>query len=228
MDKLTTIVVMAKQPRVGHTKTRLCPPLALEQAAALAEALLKDTLVLVSGIENVQLAIAITPAEAQDYFRRISPPDTLLLPVEGADIGDCLNQATKKLLSMGFIKVIALNADGPSLPKEYLLQAINFLDKSDVVLGPGEDGGYYLIGLKTPRPQLFQHIEWSTAQVYHQTLARGIDLGLKISITPPWYDVDTAAETVRLSKEVQLLPPEHLVHTRRFFEIHPPCKWQTL
>ncbi len=225
MDKSTTIVVMAKKPRIGYTKTRLVPPFTFEQAAQLYEALLLDTLDLVSRITDVQLTVAITPGGALDYFERITAPGTLLISVDGADIGECLIQATGDLLSSGFKKVIALNADGPSLPVEYLHQAIRSLEQSDVVLGPGEDGGYYLVGLKKPAPQLFQEINWSTSQVLEQTLTRAKTLNLKVSMTPPWYDVDTGKEAVRLATDLDLLPSNLLVHTRRFFEIHPPTEW---
>ncbi|MEE8389627.1 MAG: DUF2064 domain-containing protein, partial [Anaerolineae bacterium] len=75
-------------------------------------------------------------------------------------------------------QAIALNSDGPTLPVAYLRQAIVRLDGADVVLGPSEDGGYYLIGLKQPRPELFVEIEWSSGRVTVQTLDRADALGL--------------------------------------------------
>ena len=86
-------VIMAKQPAVGRTKTRLCPPLMPEEAAALYEALLRDTVELVAGLEGTRPAIAVTPPEATDEFRCFSPPDVILLPVAGRDIGMCARHA---------------------------------------------------------------------------------------------------------------------------------------
>jgi len=212
---------MAKQPRVGFTKTRLCPPFELPQAAEFYEALLLDTFSLGSSLPGIQLAAAITPALASDYFERITAPGTLILPIEGADIGECLAQATGHFLAAGYHQVIALNADGPSLPRNYLLQAVKLLDENDVVLGPGEDGGYYLVGIKKAQPEIFQQIRWSTNQVLSQTLARTEALNLVTALTPPWYDVDTALEAIRLATELTHLPPERLTHTRRFFEAYP-------
>ncbi len=211
------LVIMAKQPAVGQTKTRLCPPLTLAEAAALYEAMLRDTIGLVAGLEGVRLAIAVTPPEATDAFRRISPPDAILLSVAGADIGDCLSQVLGRLLTDGHSQAIALNSDGPTLPAAYLRQAIARLDDADVVLGPSEDGGYYLIGLTQPQPELFQGIEWSTEQVTTQTVARAEAMGLSVALLPPWYDVDTAADLDRLWAELATLPAEALPHTRRFF-----------
>jgi rSAM/selenodomain-associated transferase 1 len=208
---------MAKRPAVGQAKSRLSPTLTHSEAAALYEALLLDTIELASDLEGVQLAIAITPPSAADYFRRISPPETLLLPVAGADIGDCLNQALTRLLTDGYAQALALNSDGPTLPIAILRQGCAELEKPeiDVVLGPSEDGGYYLIGIKQPHPELFERVSWSTSKVTNQTLAKAEALGLEVAQLPPWYDVDTPAELDRLRAELLTLPDTSLRHTRR-------------
>ncbi|UCC61738.1 MAG: TIGR04282 family arsenosugar biosynthesis glycosyltransferase [Anaerolineae bacterium] len=213
----SVLVIMAKEPAVGQTKTRLCPPLTPMEAAALYEAMLRDTIGLVAGLQGVRLAIAVTPPEATDSFRRISPPDAILLPVAGADIGDCLDQVLGRLLADGYSQAIALNSDGPTLPVATLREAIVRLDGAEVVLGPSEDGGYYLIGLKQPRPELFRGIEWSSERVTAQTLARAEAMGLSVAVLPRWYDVDTSADLDRLWAELATLPAEALPYTRRFF-----------
>jgi uncharacterized protein len=209
-------IIMAKQPQVGKTKTRLCPPFTPAEAAALAEALLLDTLDVVARIPGTALAVAITPVEARVYFEQISPPGTLLLPVQGSSIGDCLSMALNNLLESGFTKALALNADGPSLPPEYLSQAVDLLDTHELVLGPSLDGGYYLIGMKKFIPQVFNRIAWSTERVLLQTLEQANALGLKYALTPEWYDVDTAKDVERLGVDVENISAERLVHTRQF------------
>ena len=211
------LVIMAKQPIVGRTKTRLSPPLTPAEATALYEALLLDTIELGAGLEGIQLAIAVTPPEAADTFRHIGPPGIILLPVAGADIGDCLNQVLGRLLGAGHSLAIALNSDGPTLPDAYLRQAFDRLGDADVVLGPSEDGGYYLIGLRQAQPELFQDIEWSSERVTAQTLARAEAMGLSVALLPSWYDVDTGADLERLRGELATLPAETWPHTRRFF-----------
>ena len=220
--KPPALAIMAKQPIVGRTKTRLCPPLTLAQAAALYEALLKDTIALGVSLPDVQLAVAVTPAESIAYFKAITPPDTILEPIEGADIGVCLNQIHNRLFAQGYPKVIAINSDGPTLPPEYLQNAFARLDEVDVVLGPSEDGGYYFIGYTQPHPGLYAGITWSTAQVTPQTLARAAALGLSVAQLPLWYDVDTIADLERLRAELTTLPPERLPHTRAFLRDHLP------
>ncbi len=211
------LVIMAKQPIVGRTKTRLSPPLTPAEATALYGALLLDTIELGAGLKGVQLAIAVTPPQAVDTFRHIGPPGIILLPVAGTNIGDCLDHVLGRLLAAGHPLAIALNSDGPTLPDAYLRQAFDRLRGVDVVLGPSEDGGYYLIGLKEARPELFRDIRWSSERVTAQTLARAEVVGLSVALLPPWYDVDTGADLERLRGELATLPAETLPHTRRFF-----------
>ena len=211
------LAIMAKLPTTGQAKSRLSPPLTLAQAAMLYEAMLLDTIKLTARLEGVRLAIAITPPEAVEYFREISPPETALLPVTGGDIGDCLDQTLERLLAAGHARALALNSDGPTLPITYLRQALTELrDREiDVVLGPSEDGGYYLIGLKQPEPGLFEGIAWSTAQVAAQTVTKAEAMGLRVAQLPPWYDVDTVADLARLQVELRTLPDRAVPHTRR-------------
>jgi rSAM/selenodomain-associated transferase 1 len=210
------LVIMAKEPRVGLTKTRLCPPLTLDEAARLYEALLRDSISLANGLVGIDLAIAVTPPESIAYFKNISPPDTLLMPVECIDIGDCLTQVLGNLLDMGYPSALAFNADGPSVPQEYIQTAVNKLDACDVVLGPSEDGGYYLVGLKQLHAEIFVGVSWSTPKVLSQTLTKIKVLGLEAELLPPWFDVDNAADIERIRSELAKLPPDLLVHTRRF------------
>jgi hypothetical protein len=214
---------MAKEPAAGRTKTRLCPPLSPSDAARLYEALLHDTIALVARRPGVRLAVAVTPPSAVGVFRLRLPHDALLLPVEGQDIGACLSQATAHLFAAGFSRVMALNSDGPTLPGAYLGRAGALLGCHDVVLGPSEDGGYYLVGLRHPAPGLFQGIAWSTSRVMAQTIDRAAALGLSVALLPPWYDVDTAADLTRLRAELDVLPSCRLTFTRQFFDERQPA-----
>lgn len=211
------LILMAKEPRVGSTKTRLCPPLTFEQAAYLYEALLHDTIVMASSLKDIDLAIAVTPPESTPYFERVAP-NSILVPVDCQDIGQCLSIVLSHLLKMGYSKSMALNSDGPSLPIEYVQQAVSSLDDHDLVIGPSEDGGYYLVGLKEMHAQIFTDIEWSTSRVLMQTLAKCETLELKVDLLPSWYDIDTAADIERLRKELGTLPTHTLSHTRALLE----------
>ena len=216
MPNPTACIIMAKQPQVGRTKTRLCPPLTLQEAADLSECLLLDTIALVGQLPGLDLALAITPPSSHAYFTRVTPPNTRLLPVEGENIGACLVQALGALLDLGYRNALAINADGPSLPAEYIHQAADLLDQADLVLGPGEDGGYYLVGMNRLHRGIFDEIAWSTSRVLAQTLQRSHALGLSVALAPPWYDIDTVVELIRLDNDLRELPVDRLTNTRRF------------
>lgn len=215
--KNPVLAVIAKQPTVGTTKTRLSPPLSLAAAAGLFEALLFDTFDLASSLAGIDLAVAVTPPDSIPYFERTAPPGARLLPVSCPDIGDCLRQVFEQLFHLGYPRVLAFNADGPSLPRQYFQQALQLLAEHDVVYGPSEDGGYYLVGLKEHQPRLFQGIEWSTSGVLSRSLAVAGQANLAAALLPPWYDVDTAADLRRLLLETRTFPTRQLIHSRRFF-----------
>ena len=210
------LVVMAKEPKVGSTKTRLCPPLSFDEAAGLYEALLFDTLDLCSSLKGIDLAVAVTPPESTRYFERICPQNTLILPVACVDIGDCLRKVLGEMLIRGYPKVLALNSDGPTLPPEYIQRSVRLLSNNDLVLGPGEDGGYYLIGLKALHKNLFNDIEWSTSRVLTQTLARAEIDGLRVGVMIISSIGGTAGDLLRLSTDLETISPERLTHTRRY------------
>ena len=209
---------MAKEPQAGKTKTRLVPPLTYQEAADLYEALLLDTIEMLSLLELADLAVAISPPESKAYFQTATPPGTLLLPIECVDIGDCLKQVLGELIRLGYQQAIAVNADGPTLPQEYLQQALTALDDHDVVFGEGHDGGYYLVGMKHNHSILFDDIPWSTGAVLAKTLDRADKSGLRVALTPGWYDVDTVQDLRRLVTDLSSLPPDRFQHTRRFLD----------
>ena len=217
----TALIIMAKEPRVGSTKTRLCPPLTPEQAAQIYEALLLDTIDIAAGIEGLDLAIAVTPSDAADYFKHITPDGTLLIPVDCPDIGLCLSQVLSELLRIGYNHVLALHSDGPTLPVAYIQEAIRTLTDKDLVFGPAEDGGYYLIGLSRIHTEIFTGIEWSTEKVLSQSIFKADQSGLSVHVLPPWYDVDTANDIHRLRNEIKTLPTDTLRHTRHFLDQCP-------
>jgi rSAM/selenodomain-associated transferase 1 len=212
------LVVVAKEPSVGRTKTRLSPPLSGQQAAELYRCLLLDTLELMKRVEGVQPIIAYLPPEAEPFFRRIAPPGFDFVPQVGADLGDRLDNVLTHCLQKGYRQAVVMDSDSPTLPMVYLRQAFRELDDPnvDVVLGSCDDGGYYLIGLKSPCSALFQGIVMSTSTVVTETLARAQEQGLRVACLPRWYDVDTYEDLERLIEEL-LLQPDHLAqHTRTF------------
>ncbi|MBG7609689.1 MAG: TIGR04282 family arsenosugar biosynthesis glycosyltransferase [Anaerolineae bacterium] len=220
----TILAIMAKEPKVGSTKTRLTPSLRSEEAAKLYEVLLWDTILMVSQIKEIDFAITVTPPESIDYFKRAAPTASRYIPVSCTKIGECLSFVLGQLLIEGYARVLALNSDGPTLPADYIRQAIQKLDHFDLVLGPAEDGGYYLIGYKEHHADLFEGISWSTSNVFVQTLVKSKNIGLKVWLLPPWYDIDTVKDLHRLRTDLESLPSDNLIHTREFLKRWPGIK----
>jgi rSAM/selenodomain-associated transferase 1 len=181
----------------------------------LYECFLKDTLDLMRRVPDVRRVLAYLPAEDEAYFRRLAPGFDLLLQ-SGDDLGARLDNATTHYLEMGYSSVVIMDSDSPTLPPECLVEAFKALENgADVALGPCDDGGYYLIGLKHPAPQLLREVRMSTSSVTAETLRLAAEEGLRVHLLPAWYDVDDAASLARLQMEMTGSPKTLAPHTRR-------------
>jgi len=198
------IVIMAKQPEPGKVKTRLCPPLSPGQAADLYKAFFLDTVSLVSRIKHTDLLVAYDPDTARDYFSRIVSPAVKCIPQGRGDLGDRLSRISHLVFLWGYRKVIILASDTPHLPQDVIRSAIARLAEIDVVLGPCDDGGYYLIGLRFHAPTLFAGIPWSTSQVLDLTIGRAREAGMTCELLPSCYDIDTWDDATRLMKDLKV------------------------
>ncbi len=215
---MNALIVVAKRPAPGQTKTRLVPPLSREEAAALYEGFLRDTLDLMRGVPDVQHVIAYLPHAARAYFAQLAPGFELL-PQSGGDLGTRLDRALTHYLDRGYARAVIMNSDGPTLPSEYLRQAFELLaDDVEVVLGPSDDGGYYLIGLKRPAPRLLRDVRMSTAHVLADTLHIAQEEGRRVALLPAWYDVDDRAALERLLAELRAGETGTAAHTRSVLE----------
>ncbi len=199
------VVIVAKEPVATQVKTRLCPHLSPAQAAELYALFIKDMVEEMSGIVNAEaglqvnpkqglrLALAYSPQGAERTFEVLSPPPVLIFPQQGAELGERLSHIFTKLCGEGYEQVHIINSDSPDMPCSLIHASTKLLEipQTDLVLGPCADGGYYLIGLKKPIPELFQEIPWSTDRVLALTLERARTLGLSYGLLEPWYDIDT-------------------------------------
>src|SRR3990172_6019982 len=212
------IAVMAKAPRAGHVKTRLVPPLTREEAAELYRCLLLDKLGQVGGLHGIDPYLAYTPPEAQAQMASLAPQDFTLIPQAGSDLGDRLHRLFTVLLGRGHPGVIIIDSDTPTLPSTYLLDALDRIqnESTDLVLGPAEDGGYYLIGLKRPCRSLFDNIPFNCPSVLTETLRRASVQRLEVATLPSWFDVDTPSDLLRLRNDLATNGSGLAPHTRVF------------
>ena len=210
------IAVMAKAPRPGFCKTRLTPLLSPDQACDLSRAFLHDitaNLFAAAREADITPVVAYAPAGDEALFDGVLAPGTHLLLADGSGdmppgvtgFGRCLLHAVRTLLADGFDSVCVLNADSPTLPTEHLVRAARLLAAPDAgaVMGPAEDGGYYLLGMRAPEHRLFADISWSTELVAGQTRERARASGIALAELESWYDVDDTAALRRLLAEVE-------------------------
>ena len=219
---LCALAVMTKAPEPGQVKTRLSPPLTPYEAAELNKCFLMDTGSAISRATKTSPACGIavyTPPDAASVYIDILPAEFILLPQRGESFGERLYFAATDLFKSGFASVCLIDSDSPTVSAETFATAARRLnvDRDTVVLGPCEDGGYYLIGINKPHCELFERIDWSTERVLAQTMQRASDIGIDVKLLPKGYDVDDHAALRRLSVELLEQPTIELVapNTRR-------------
>jgi len=205
-NNLCALAVMTKAPRAGQVKTRLVPPLRPEEAAQLNVCFLRDTAAAIArACGTTARGVGVyTPIGAEAAYIDILPGDFELLPQRGDGFGDRLAFATADLFQCGFASVCLIDSDSPTVSADVYAEAVEMLSQPGdrVVLGPSDDGGYYLIGLKESRRELFERIDWSTERVLEQTKQRARELSLEVSLLSTGYDVDDAATLRRLCDEL--------------------------
>ena len=204
---LCALAVMTKAPQAGKVKTRLTPPLSSDEAAALNTCFLRDTAAAISKTAERGSARGIavyTPVGAEGAYADILPEEFELVPQRGDAFGERLICATQDLLKLGFASACLIDSDSPTVPQNAFEQAVAFLSQpgDSVVLGPSDDGGYYLIGLKKLHRSLFEGIDWSTERVLEQTMQRAREIDLPVHLLPAWYDVDDRTTLRRLCHEL--------------------------
>ena len=202
------IAVMAKASASGRTKTRLVPPLTSQEAASINTAFLQDIAanLLRARDRGADIApyMAYGPIGSSDFFETHLPPSIGRFECWFENFGDCLSHAISEQLRKGHRSACVLNADSPTLPSEILIEAARTLaeEADHIVLGPSDDGGYYLLGMRTLHQRLFEDIAWSTEHVFDQTLERAREAGLKVHLLPTWYDVDDWSSLTCLIDEI--------------------------
>jgi rSAM/selenodomain-associated transferase 1 len=200
-----TLILFAKEPRPGQVKTRLSPPLAPEEAAALARAFIEDIAAALGRVACERRVLACAPPGAEAALARLAGEGFTCEPQAEGDLGARLEAACERAFAAGAARVVVVGADSPTLPPRLVDEAFEALRAKDVVLGPALDMGYYLVGLRRPAPALFQGIPWSTREVLPSTLAVAARAGLVLHFLPPWFDVDTPADLEFLRVQVEAL-----------------------
>jgi rSAM/selenodomain-associated transferase 1 len=196
------LAIMARAPS-SPGKSRLIRELGTRDGENLRGALLRDTFASVSNLD-VQKAVLFTPPERETEIRALTPFPAVFLAQRGATLGDRMYRGMRELLGFGFEAVVVIGSDLPTLPSIHISAALDILARRPdaLVLGPAEDGGYYLIGVTRSHPQLFERIPWGTSQVLEHTCKAAEALGMTVEKISQWYDVDSLSDLRRLRRGV--------------------------
>jgi rSAM/selenodomain-associated transferase 1 len=202
-DPPPVLGLFAKWPSPGAAKTRLIPGDPV-MGARVARAFLLDTLDRLAGID-ARRVLAFTPPQAGGEFEAVAAGRFELEPQGDGDLGQRLAAFFRRRFAEGSDAVVAVGADSPTLPPEYVLQAYGALATAHFVVGPAADGGYYLIGCGRRLPPVFDGIDWGTSLVLGQTVARLSAVDGNLEVLPPWYDVDTPGDWAMLAGHLAAL-----------------------
>jgi rSAM/selenodomain-associated transferase 1 len=187
------LIIFLKFPQPGMVKTRLGAALGMERAASLyremAERLLGEAESLTA--DGVQPLVYATPESPLPELRAWLGERFPILSQSGETLGDRLHSAFTDAFGRGADRAAVVGTDVPELGGPLILQAFGLLEQVEIVIGPGTDGGYYLLGMKPPVKNLFAGIEWSTPDVLPATKALASAAGLGVALLPPLSDIDT-------------------------------------
>jgi len=205
------LVVVAKAPEPQKVKTRLSPELSPDEATSLYRCFIQDRIKEISLIKDIDLAISYTPANSKDFFIRFLSNGFQLFTQRGNNLGERLNNIFVDKLQQGYQAVSIIDSDTPDLPRAIVQQSFQLLDSGgvDAVFGPCHDGGYYLVGMRKPHPELFQDIAWSTETVLQETLDRAEAYGIRVKLLMRWKDLDTFEDLLEYYHKHKGKLPDH-------------------
>lgn len=191
------LIVFAKPQITGRVKTRLIGLLTPAEAAEVHFSCFRDTTSFAGQIKNVKryLYIASSLARARELGRRLKLAKKWRLDVQrGKDLGIRMETAIREQLSRGERKVLIIGTDTPWMDGKRIEDALRALDAADVVIGPCDDGGYYLIGTRRLVPEMFRGIRWGTSEVLPRTLAALRKAHVRVRLLKKDFDLDRPAD----------------------------------
>jgi hypothetical protein len=200
-----TLVIMAKAPRPGSVKTRLTNSFPVEAVTELYRCLLNDTIALGQSLHQVVLALMCPAGDVEELSQAV-PQTVPVVPQTGSGLAAGLDSVFAHFATDGRSAVIAFNSDSPHLPSSALEIAFDVLETCDLVIGPTNDGGYFLVGARASYPGLFINDGMGTTTALETLLAHASKLQLSVRVLEAFYDIDVAADLSQLAEELQLAP----------------------
>jgi rSAM/selenodomain-associated transferase 1 len=214
---------MAKEPAPGSVKTRLTPPLTYHIGAYLYEAMLSDTIDILISLSPAKKHLFIEPENSR-YFEKYGDMGIKIFPQSGSDLGEKMEHAARLVIEQTGLPTVIIGTDIPLLTPSIILNSVSMLSKTDVVIGPCDDGGYYLIGLKNFTPIPFQGIAWSSKRVLRTTISNLKKGKLSYTLTEKLFDIDTAGDIekhVRYMEQHQGIDISRTRFSRAAMKLYP-------
>ncbi|MFH1063367.1 MAG: TIGR04282 family arsenosugar biosynthesis glycosyltransferase [Candidatus Omnitrophota bacterium] len=196
------LIIFVKYPDPGQVKTRLAQSIGLENANNIYK-LFVPLIIKRTRSEEYTTKVFFDPPEKQEQIKQWLGHDWDLTAQSRGLLGDRLNNAFLSIFEQGAEKAVVIGTDSPLLDNQIIKKAFADLDKFDCVLGPSSSGGYYLLGINHPTPELFNIKEWSTNVVFEKTKQKAINLKLKLSILEEHFDVDEKEDLILLTHKLE-------------------------
>ena len=193
MPNRQRIIIFTRYPRPGRCKRRLIPLLGPAGAAALQRSLTQGVVAWAHLLARQRPGLEIEVChQGGDRLglRSWLGPEPSYRPQGGGDLGRRMHRALARALAQGCQGAVLVGSDIPGLTAPIMAQALEALARADLVLGPARDGGYYLVGLRRPRPEVFQGLDWGGPRVLAQTLERARRAGMRIRLLEDLADID--------------------------------------
>jgi rSAM/selenodomain-associated transferase 1 len=190
------LIIFVKAPRPGEVKTRIAKSIGVQAACDAYLALVEVLIGKLRTLSNVQ--VRYTPDDALLEIPQWIQPTWTTAPQGPGDLGQRLTRAFHEAFSGGAERVVIIGSDCPEITQHDIESAWAALDDHEVILGPAEDGGYWLIGLRSQQPALFENVAWSSTMVFEETLSRATTSSLAVCVLRKLSDVDTIEDLRKL------------------------------
>jgi rSAM/selenodomain-associated transferase 1 len=188
MNNENALIIIAKSPQKGSVKTRLKGHMSDSKILSLYTQLLESTIEKLKGVPGTDTFVAYSPESSKTYFSKFG---VALIPLITRDLGHNMCHAFREVFRRGYKKAALVGADIPDLSSSVVLRAFDVLSENDIVFGPAEDGGYYLVGMKKLIRGIFEDIPWSTDQTLKKSIEQASRFGHRTGLTDTLRDIDT-------------------------------------
>lgn len=201
---MKNLILFVKAPVPGRVKTRLVPPLTHEEACRLYRGWSREIYRSVRELDGVRVEVAYEshPAFPTPDWLDLGRDRVPFFEQERGDLGRRLVQAFSRAFESGQERVAVIGSDSPGLPLQHIRETFAALEGHDLVLGPTQDGGYYLVGLrKRVIQRIFEGIPWSTTGVFTNTVKVAAEMGLRLHLLPEYFDIDRPEDLKRIKED---------------------------